>query len=368
MPNRTGALVIVAILVASAVFSVGYFRTNEKEPIYIGVLLSLTGHEAAADIDIERTVSIAADEINAMNKLDGRRIELIIRDCESDKNTVEGHFLEIEQEYQPVMYISALSSISIALSPLVEEVGVPLFAVACPSDVVTRNCEWVFGYYSGATDEIYPVMAEIESLNITSMGILHSDDEYGRSVLNVLESAFADLTLSFEIEKFSFGATDVGTQIQNISALDAIYVVGIVSDYLNILPQLKESGYTGTVFMTSDAASPYVRHLPEANGAYVSTPNIYRPTYAYSAGLEYTLKIDYNLPLSHQGAAGYDVLKMATGLLVDEEVSRENLRSLLLNGFEYSGVLGALSTDPGQHQFRIPLFVAQIVGGVLIYR
>ncbi len=368
LSNRVVAMVILVILVASVIFSAEYIQIDEQDPIRIGVILSLTGPQAASAVDVERTLLIAIDEINAMNKLNGRRMELIIRDCMSDTEKAKEVYAEIEQEYHPLMYISALSSISIALSPLAEENRTPLIAVVCASDTVTAGRDWAFRYYSGARDEVEPVLVKIDSSDIKSLGVLHLDDEYGNAVLDALKPEIEIRDLPLKIEKFESGTTDFTTQVQNLSDTDAIFAAGLTNNYEGILAHLRDAGYAGKIFLASGASSPSVRNLPTADGAFVSAPNIYRPSYSYSEELESAFKAEYNMSLSHQGVSGYDALNMVAGLLIDEVVSRENLRSLLLRGVVYSGVLGVIIVEPGQHNFGVPLFAAQIIGGVLVYR
>ena len=55
-----------------------------KEPILIGYLPALTGPSSSTGVGINRGVQLAVQEINAAGGIDGRQIELIIRDTQSD--------------------------------------------------------------------------------------------------------------------------------------------------------------------------------------------------------------------------------------------------------------------------------------------
>src|SRR5271156_2482047 len=55
-----------------------------KEPIAIGYLPALTGPSSSTGIGINRGVQLAVQEINAAGGIDGRQIELIVRDTQSD--------------------------------------------------------------------------------------------------------------------------------------------------------------------------------------------------------------------------------------------------------------------------------------------
>src|SRR6476660_10244217 len=55
-----------------------------KEPILIGYLPALTGPSSSTGIGINRGIQLAVQEINTAGGIDGRQIELITRDTQSD--------------------------------------------------------------------------------------------------------------------------------------------------------------------------------------------------------------------------------------------------------------------------------------------
>src|SRR6201985_3799807 len=55
-----------------------------KDPILIGYLPALTGPSSSTGIGINRGVELAVKEINAAGGIDGRQIELVVRDTQSE--------------------------------------------------------------------------------------------------------------------------------------------------------------------------------------------------------------------------------------------------------------------------------------------
>ncbi len=70
----------------------------------------------------------------------------------------------------------------------------------------------------------------------------------------------------------------------------------------------------------------------------------------------------------HNAANGYDIIKILGGLLENEELSRDNVKRILDEGFSYSGVFGSVEVLPGEHDISFPLFPSQVVDGKLVFR
>ena len=79
--TRRQALVSAAAALASGLAKPAIAA---KEPIRIGYLPALTGPSSSTGIGINRGVQLAVQEINAAGGIDGRQIELIVRDTQSD--------------------------------------------------------------------------------------------------------------------------------------------------------------------------------------------------------------------------------------------------------------------------------------------
>ncbi len=76
----------------------------------------------------------------------------------------------------------------------------------------------------------------------------------------------------------------------------------------------------------------------------------------------------YNQEFGLTAANGYDIIRILGGLLENEELTRDNVKRILDNGFSYSGVFGSIDALPEEHDIAFPLHPAQVVNGKLEFR
>ena len=71
-----------------------------SEPIRIGYLPALTGPSSSTGIGINRGTLLAVDEINKSGGINGRQIELIVRDTQSDPTKAVNAATELTRRHK----------------------------------------------------------------------------------------------------------------------------------------------------------------------------------------------------------------------------------------------------------------------------
>ena len=96
------------------------------EPIKIGYLPALTGPSSSTGIGINRGTELAVNEINAAGGVNGRKIDLIVRDTQSDPTKAVNGAAELTKRQKVNIVWGPLNSgESLAAVPLVARDGVP---------------------------------------------------------------------------------------------------------------------------------------------------------------------------------------------------------------------------------------------------
>jgi len=360
---------IVIIVIAIGVGSFFFFdELVGREPIKIGVTLSETGAGSGIGIENRDGMLMAVDEINSRGGINGRLIELIIVDNETNPEKAKKDFLEIEETHAPLMYVSSLSSVSTAVSPLAEENEVVLIAIGATATNLTVEKKWTYRYFPTAEIEAVAILRILDDLNVKNLGILYQKDEFGRAVTNAVEEAYQNSERTVNREPFDLDTTDFKDHIMNLQNTDAIFVVAF-PDYVEVIfKHMREVNYPSHIIGTEDAVTPNIVSMPESNGVYLATPAIYDSHFLFASKVSEKFESKYNKQFDHNAGNGYDFIRILDGLLENEELTRDNVKNILDGGFSYSGVFGSVDVLPGEHDMSFPLFPAQVVDGKLEFR
>src|ERR1700688_1679168 len=98
-----------------------------SEPIRIGFLPALTGPSSSTGIGINRGTELAVEEINAAGGIDGRKIELIVRDTQSDPTKAVNAVAELTQRQKVAIICGPLNSgEALAATPLIAGDKIPM--------------------------------------------------------------------------------------------------------------------------------------------------------------------------------------------------------------------------------------------------
>src|SRR5271170_1265109 len=97
-----------------------------SEPIKIGYLPALTGPSSSTGVGINRGTELAVQEINAAGGIDGRQIELITRDTQSDPTKAVNGAAELTHGQKVSCVFGPVNSgESLAVVPLLARANTP---------------------------------------------------------------------------------------------------------------------------------------------------------------------------------------------------------------------------------------------------
>jgi ABC-type branched-subunit amino acid transport system substrate-binding protein len=365
--SRRAKTVFGAIATAVLALSAVWIISGISEPVVtIVAILPLSGASSYL-VEIEDAMTLTVEKLNRWGGINGMHIRLVVLDCQSSPEVAVEVLHEAEDKYHPLAVVTATRGAAVSMSEFAEENGIVLISVGATAETLTEGKDWVFRYYVTPSGEAENALGALEGLNASSLGILHLDDAYGTPVMRQLTDGFEALGGTVESYGFPSNNTEFSDAVASVIDNDAVFAVALRHQFPFIFDELNSSGYSGHVLGAVESSIPEMWGLPDAQGTLVSAPMMYRPGAAVDTEFMVEYEERFDLPLTHQGAIGSDVLMLIWGLLSDSEVSRERLRNLLDSGFVFSGILGVTILEQGTHNFDVAVYPALIEGGGLRY-
>jgi branched-chain amino acid transport system substrate-binding protein len=335
-----------------AALVVGGCHRQDDDVVRIGVAGSFSD---PIGLPMQQAAELAAEEINADGGINGKRLELIIRDDYSDPDSavfvagdlynskvsaVVGHLfsgmtLAAAPVYNggddPVVAISPSSS-----SPEVTSAGDYTFRI-CPSDLAhgTELAHWVR-----------------DRLHLTRGAVLYLNDEYGRGIRQTFVSEFTRLGGELEsVDPYLGEQPEVGPYLDRLThgrAPEFLVVAGNKSEAEEILRQAHQRKLMMPV-LGGDGLEGIQEAGALAEGVYLSSP--YFPSIPSAANRRFVeaFRRRYNA-LPNQPAAGtYDALYLLRDVIARAGTARADVRRVLAGVGSvtppFEGVTGTVAFD-----------------------
>jgi branched-chain amino acid transport system substrate-binding protein len=255
----TGAF--AAGLAAAAPFG----TASAQEPIKVGLVAALSGQSAKSGEAITRGLSIAIDEINAAGGINGRKIELIARDDESNpgKGLLAAREL-VQREKVAAMFGGLDTPVSLAIVPFANQSKVPFVGVWAAGTGITRNKAPDNYVFRVSAVDAYVGEALVEYAikhGSKKPGMILINNPWGESNEHALHDALKKHNMTAAgVEKFQDADVDVVPQLTRLkqAGADTLFLVANVAPSSQVVKSLERMGWN----------VPIVSHWGPAGGRF----------------------------------------------------------------------------------------------------
>jgi branched-chain amino acid transport system substrate-binding protein len=198
------------------------------EPIRIGALTSLTGPFAAWGVQVRDGMQMAVDEINADGGADGRPLELVVSDDQSDPDAGATEMERLVEEEVVAVGGVIGSPIGLASSRIAEDAGIPLFVIKSGTGaLLTTASRFTFRTCLPAAPMVAaPIAQYAEAEGFTRVGAIIADYEWGQSIRAAMEAEFAELDdVELQVEVAPVPEQDFTTYLRSLEGFDPDVIV-----------------------------------------------------------------------------------------------------------------------------------------------
>jgi branched-chain amino acid transport system substrate-binding protein len=157
-----------------------------SDPIRIGYLPAITGPSSSTGVGISRGTQLAVQEINAAGGINGRQIELIVRDTQSDPTKAVNAAAELTNQQVNVVFGPLNSGESLAVVPLLARSNT-LQVHPCWVDSLTDPQKYPMCFRNAPTNQQIGGAANryvVEVLNKKKIAVISDTTGYGTASVN----------------------------------------------------------------------------------------------------------------------------------------------------------------------------------------
>jgi branched-chain amino acid transport system substrate-binding protein len=351
MNKKTG--IILFILIAVAAVCLVTFRGRKPGPertsFKIGAILPLTGDAAQYGNNDREGIVLAVDQANAQGGINGRKIEVAFEDCQTDAKKAVSAFNKLRTANVEVVIDDAISTISLALTPLLEQNKTVLISTGASNPSLSGMSPYFFRIWNSDAFEGVVTSDYLKTKHRgAKIAIFYINSDYGKGLHDVVSKALKGSDIQVVAsESFEKDARDFRSQVAKVKDVSPthVYLVGYAAQTGPAAKQLREGGVSapliGTVAMedpefiklAGEAAEGVVYPFPVAPSGTVVDE--FKTAFKKACGKEPGLLHD----------CGFDAANLILKAVRDGATSGEQVRAKLAETRDFQGASGLISFD-----------------------
>jgi branched-chain amino acid transport system substrate-binding protein len=338
------------------------------EPIRIGYLPALTGPSSSTGIGINRGFELAVKELNAAGGINGRQIELVVRDTQSDPTKAVNGAAELAHGVKVSVVFGPLNSgESLAVVPLLAKANIPQLH-SCFVDTLTDPKKYPMCFRNASTNQQIGAGANryvVDVLKCKKVAVISDTTGYGTSCVNayvpMLKEKGAEVVYQSNIDAANPDLTPDMLRMQNAGA-EAIMPwsvnPGFLSRIINTRAQMKwDVPIVGQTTLGSGQTAALLEKPEYWAKVY---PNNFKPvcygpdgelndrTTAFLDRLK-SAKVDVGDTLLWWIAVGYDTPRLIADAVKSSGAEPAQIVGYLNTLKDFPGVFGDISFTPDRH-------------------
>jgi len=361
-------LVLVGLLIC--ILYLG--NVHAAEPIKIGAIYSLSGPAAAIGTPTKLVTQMVVEKINKEGGINGRPIELVVGDTESDPTKA----VMVIKKFINVDKVAAIigpdrTDLGMAVKKLVEDAGVPAFMTVGGDPVIMSGgplgtCKWVFKSpqrSSVAVDKLYDYL---KKANLKKVALITAADGFGKDGKGWLEKLAPKYGLTIVAnESFNPKDTDMTAQLTKLSSAkpDSIVCWTIGPAAAIVAKNVKQLNLKEPLFQCHGIPDPKYVELagPAAEGSIMPSTKLMAWEQLPDSDPQKQVikdfvhlyndvyKINNEFPINTHSGYAWDAIYIVANAMKKAGVEPAKLRDAIEQTKGYVGVSGIYNLTPEDH-------------------
>jgi len=376
---KRGLLCLVAAFAVAMIASGTCLAQGAKgEPIKVGVVLPLTGTQAAFGEIEKNSFVMGVEEINKAGGVNGRPIELIVED-DASKADVGRSAVEklISRDKVIVLTGGYASSVTYAMAAVAQQRQVPFVVNTGSADNITEM-GWDYVFRINPPVSEYPEGLKgflQEVVKPTSVAILYENTLFGQSGSKEFAADAEKMGLKVLMKQgYEAGGLDFKPLLINVRAAnpDLVYMISYVMDAALLMRQAKELNFNPKLFVGGAAGFTLPEFYKNAGDAAdnVFSATLWTENVPFPGARDYYDKYltRFKSPTEYHGAEAYAAIYVvADALKRAKELAPKAVRESLIDTdmMTVFGPVKFIAYGKKKQQNRLPTYLVQWQKGML---
>lgn len=334
------------------------------EPIKVGAVLSVTGPASFLGEPEKKTLLMMEEQLNAQGGINGRPVQMIIYDDESDVNKcVMAARKLLDQDQVSVVIGPSISGNTLAITRFFSSAQVPLVSCAAAEKIVRPVNPWIFNTPQLDRHAVMKILQDATAKGYHKLAILTVSDGYGQAGRAVLSELIPAQGFSLVADE-SYGPkdTDMTVQLTKIknAAPDAIICWGTNPGPAVVARNRAQLGLDIPLYMSHGVASNKFIELAgdAANGLMLPAGRLVAVDQVPANHPQKKVLEDYvaaytkayHTPVSSFGGYAHDAFVLVTSAMKERGSTQPaDIRAGLEKTSGFAGVSGVYTYSPDNH-------------------
>ncbi len=334
-----------------------------QEPIKIGALLSVTGPASFLGAPEARTLEMLVEELNAAGGIQGRKVQLLVKDTGGDPAKAISFAKQLIDEEQVFAIIGpATSGETMAVKKIADEAKTPLLSCAAAEAIVSPVSPWVFKTAQKDSHAILKIFAEMKRAGVTRVGLLSSNTGFGKAGREAIAKLAPEHGLQLVADEvYDKAATDLTAEVTKLKAanVQAILNWSIEPAQAIVIKNARQIGMIVPIFQSHGFANiQYVKAAgAAAEGVVFPASRIIvadalpekHPQKAVLVAYKKAYEARFKEEASAFGGYAHDALALLVKAVKDVGPDREKVRAALEATKGFVGTSGLFTFSAADH-------------------
>jgi branched-chain amino acid transport system substrate-binding protein len=247
---------LAAAALAAAALHAG---AAEKPPLKIGALFAVTGGAAYLGAPEARTLEMMVEDLNAKGGIDGRKVQLVLKDTASDPAKAVSFARQLMDEEKVFAIIGPTTTgETMAVKPIAEEGKTILLSCASADVIVNPVAPHVFKTAPKDAHAVEMIFRRMKKLGVKRVGLLSSNTGFGKAGKDQVEKLAPAHGIEIAAsEVYDKGATDLTAEVTKMKAagVQGILNWSIEPAQAIVIKNVRQLGLTVPIFQSHGFAN-----------------------------------------------------------------------------------------------------------------